>query len=266
MANQPYFEGSTLLIFGGDAGVSYDLSSTMALGIELGLRHQGKPGAAPLFADPKLARRQRHGRPLVAPDQRLRDGAVLMPAHEGGSAIMGRPRIMPLRRRLCRRAAASLVALALSEPGWAAPVSPDQAPAPLALPQVAQDIASPSTKVRRQALRGLRERGGPETLPLLASLLGDAELDIREGAVAGVIGVYVQPPGKRSINSAAAAFEVARFRVEVWPVPRELSGALVKALADEWPSVRRDAAYALGIVLTPPVSDAVAFEITCLPE
>ena len=45
-------------------------------------------------------------------------------------------------------------------------------------------------------------------------------------------------------------------------MPDELSDALVKALADEWPSVRRDAAYALGIVLTPPVSDAVAFEIT----
>ena len=54
LANQPYFEGSTLFIFGGDAGVSYDMSSTTALGIELGLRHQGKPGAAPLFADPKL--------------------------------------------------------------------------------------------------------------------------------------------------------------------------------------------------------------------
>jgi hypothetical protein len=52
--NQPYFQGSTLLIFGGDAGVSYDVSDTTALGIELGLRYQGKPGAEPLFADPKL--------------------------------------------------------------------------------------------------------------------------------------------------------------------------------------------------------------------
>jgi hypothetical protein len=54
LANQPYFEGSTLLIFGGDAGVSYDLSDKAALGIELGLRYQGKPEAEPLFADPKL--------------------------------------------------------------------------------------------------------------------------------------------------------------------------------------------------------------------
>ena len=42
------------MIFGGDAGVSYDVSDTMAVGIELGLRYQGKPEAAPLFADPNL--------------------------------------------------------------------------------------------------------------------------------------------------------------------------------------------------------------------
>ena len=54
LANQPYFEGSTLLILGGDAGISYDMSDKTALGIELGLRYQGKPGAEPLFADPKL--------------------------------------------------------------------------------------------------------------------------------------------------------------------------------------------------------------------
>jgi hypothetical protein len=52
--NLPYFQGSTLFIFGGDAGVSYDVSDRTALGIELGLRYQGKPGAEPLFADPKL--------------------------------------------------------------------------------------------------------------------------------------------------------------------------------------------------------------------
>ena len=54
LADRPYFEGSTLFIFGGDAGISYDMSSKTALGIELGLRRQGKPGAAPLFADPGL--------------------------------------------------------------------------------------------------------------------------------------------------------------------------------------------------------------------
>ena len=183
-----------------------------------------------------------------------------MPAHESRRLRIVRTPIMRSRRG-CGLAAASVVVLALSAPLWTARMAANQAPAPPVLPQVAQDIASPSAKVRRQALRGLRERGGPETLPLFARLIGDAEPDIREGAIAGVIGVYVQRPGKRSIGSAAAAFDIARFRVELWPVPDELTSALAKALADEWPSVRRDAAYALGIVLTPPISDAVAFEI-----
>jgi hypothetical protein len=52
--NVPYFKRSTLLIFGGDAGVSYDVSDTISWGVELGLRYQGQPGAEPLFADPRL--------------------------------------------------------------------------------------------------------------------------------------------------------------------------------------------------------------------
>jgi HEAT repeat protein len=157
--------------------------------------------------------------------------------------------------------AASLVALAMSTPGWAAPQSPQQASTLPALPQVAQDVASTSPQVRREALRVLRERGGAETLPLLAGLLGDAEIDIRKGALAGVISVYVYPQGGRSVESAAAAFEAARFHDQPWSVPPELATALVKALADVEPSVRRDSAYAVAIVMTPPVTDAVAFEV-----
>jgi HEAT repeat protein len=184
-----------------------------------------------------------------------------MQEHKGHPLFIVRLGMTRLRLHLYGRVAGSLVALALSAPGWAAPRSPEQASTLPPLPQVAQDVASTSAQVRRQALRGLRERGGPETLPLLAVLLGDVEIDIREGALAGVIGVYVQPTANRSINSAAAAFEAARFHDQPWSVPPELSTALVTALADEEPSVRRDAAYAVGIVLTPPVTDAVAFEI-----
>jgi hypothetical protein len=54
LADQPYFKASTLFIFGGDTGVSYDMSDTVTLGVELGLRYQGKPEAATLFADPNL--------------------------------------------------------------------------------------------------------------------------------------------------------------------------------------------------------------------
>jgi len=157
-------------------------------------------------------------------------------------------------------AAACFVAIAIAHAGAAE--SSRQAAAPPGAQQLASDIASPTDSVRRQALRSLRDRGGPETLPLLARLVTDPELDICEGAIAGVIGVYVPPAGKRSVGDAAAAFEMARFRAQVWPVPAELTAALVKALADEAPPVRRDSAYALGIALAPPVADPVAFEIT----
>jgi HEAT repeat protein len=157
-------------------------------------------------------------------------------------------------------AASWVVAMAIAHAG-AAEAFRQTAPPP-SVQQLASDIASPTASVRRQALRSLRDRGGPETLSLLARLVADPELDIREGAVAGVIAVYVPPAGKRSAGDAAAAFETARFRGQLWPVPAELTVALVKALADEAPPMRRDSAYALGIALAPPVADAVAFEIT----
>ena len=51
----PYFKSSTLFIFGGDAGISRDLSDTIAIGAEIGLRFQPKPGAEVVFEDPGLA-------------------------------------------------------------------------------------------------------------------------------------------------------------------------------------------------------------------
>jgi HEAT repeat protein len=165
-----------------------------------------------------------------------------------------------LRLRLYRRLAALFILLALAAPAWVAAESSRQASLP-GLPQLEQDIANPSAQVRRRALRALRDRGGPETLPLLARLIGDSEVDIREDAIANVILVYVQPQPDRAIDSAATAFEIARFHDQPWSVPPELSTALVAALADKQPSVRRDAAYAVGIVLPPPVSATVVFEL-----
>ena len=166
-----------------------------------------------------------------------------------------------LRPHLFVTVAASVVALTLSPSGWAAPQQPEQATTLPALQQAGQEIASPEAQVRRKALRALRDHGGPETLPLLARLVNDPELDIREGAIQNVMRTYVHPPVHQSIGSAAEAFELARLHDQPWSVPPELSTALVKALADSALSVRRDSAYAVGIVLTPPVTNAVAFEL-----
>ena len=44
-----YFEDSTMFIFGGDTGISRDLSDTIAIGAEVGLRYQPKLSPAPIL-------------------------------------------------------------------------------------------------------------------------------------------------------------------------------------------------------------------------
>ena len=132
---------------------------------------------------------------------------------------------------------------------------------PPSLQQVAQEVDSADAKVRRRALRSLRERGGPEPLALLGRLVNDEELDIREDAIDLAMRIYVQPPSKHSVGSAEEGFLLAPYRATPWPAPPDLVRGLVRALADEYPSVRRDSAYVLAIVAPVPVSSSAAFEL-----
>jgi HEAT repeat protein len=141
-----------------------------------------------------------------------------------------------------------------------APAAPQSAVS-VSLQQISQDVDSPDAGVRRKALRALRERGGPEPLPLLARLIGDNEVGIREDAIDLVARIYVEPPGGRAGGSPEDAFRLAPIRTTPWPVPPELHRALVRALADEYPSVRRDSAYTLAIVAAPPLPESAAFEL-----
>jgi HEAT repeat protein len=136
-----------------------------------------------------------------------------------------------------------------------------QPPVPASLQQVAQDVDSPDARVRRRALNALRERGGPESLALLGRLIGDEEVGIREGALDLAARIYVQPPPKHHAGSPEEAFMMSPYRVTPWPAPPELLRAVVRALGDEYPSVRRDSAYVLGIIAPPPLPPAAAFEL-----
>ena len=139
--------------------------------------------------------------------------------------------------------------------------TPDRMPLPPALRQTAQDIESPEVRVRRRALRDLREHGGPEALALLARLIGDEKRDLREDAIDLIARIYVDPPQGHRISNVEDAFGLGAFRVTPWPANDELTQALVRALADEYASVRRDSAYVLAIVSPTPVADTMAFEL-----
>lgn len=126
--------------------------------------------------------------------------------------------------------------------------------------QLAADVNSVEPKVRRAALKALASRG-PEALEPLSLLVGDPERGIRSAAIEAVVAIYVEPPAGERVSSAEDAFEWTRYRTTPWAVPPALLSNLVKGLSDEWPAVRRDAAYALGVVMLPPLEPRVADEL-----
>lgn len=128
------------------------------------------------------------------------------------------------------------------------------------LTQLAAEVNSADVKVRRAALKALASRG-PEALEPLSLLVGDPERGIRIDAIGAIVAIYVEPPPRERVSGAENAFGWTRYRTTPWAVPPALLTNLVRALADEWPSVRREAAYTLGVVMNPPIEARVADEL-----
>ena len=127
--------------------------------------------------------------------------------------------------------------------------------------QLSSDVNSAEPKVRRAALKALAALG-PEALDPISLLVADPIRDIRHEAILAVVGIFVEPPPKRRVLSAEDAFDWSPYLATPWALPPALVPNLVRALADDWPSERRDAAYALGVVLTPPIDARVSDELT----
>jgi len=137
---------------------------------------------------------------------------------------------------------------------------PEQKADTITFRQLSSDANSAEPKVRRAALKALATMG-PEALDPISLLVADPVRDIRANAILAVVRLYVEPPPKRQVTSAEVGFSWSPYLATPWPLPPVLVTNLVRALADDWPSERRDAAYALGVVLTPPVDDSVADEL-----
>ena len=138
---------------------------------------------------------------------------------------------------------------------------PEQGTDPVTFRQLASDVNSSEPKVRRAALKALASMGA-EALDPISLLVADPVRDIRHDAILAVVRIYVEPPPKRQVSSAEVGFDWSPYLATPWPVPPVLVTNLVRALADDWPSERRDAAYALGVALTPPIDARVADELT----
>ena len=131
----------------------------------------------------------------------------------------------------------------------------------LTIAQLSDQVNSADAKVRRAALKALATRGA-EALDPLSLLVGDPERDIRSQAIEAILAIYVVPPARERVSSAEGAFDWTQYRTTPWPVSPALLTNLLRALSDDWPSVRRDAAYGLGVVLTAPIDQRVADELT----
>ena len=160
-------------------------------------------------------------------------------------------------RRLPRLLLSAAVAIIVVTPAVSS-ASPDQEAQTIT--QLSDQVNSADPKVRRAALKALATRGA-EALDPLSLLVADPEHGIRGDAIDAIVAIYVEPPARERISSAEGAFGWTRYRTTPWAVPPVLVTNLVRGLADDWPSVRRDSAYALGVVLTPPIDPRVADEL-----
>ena len=164
-------------------------------------------------------------------------------------------------RRTLGATSVLVAALATVIAAAAAPAGAGQAAPPPPVTQLAADVQSPDSSVRRAALRALAAGGSPEALGPLGILVTDEDNGIQLGAIAAVLDIYVVPPSGRRAGSAEAAFFQAPYNATPWPAPAQLTTGLTKALADDWPAVRRDAVYALGVISPVPAGESVAREV-----
>ena len=192
---------------------------------------------------------------MVAADQRVGNMEIQM-----RGLRMSRPLITtsigPAAWKACGVLAWACAAL-ISLPATSRSAAAQDAPS---IRQLSDDVNSSDAGVRRKALKGLSAMGS-EALAPLSLLVADPVRSIRGDAISAVAAIYVQPPPKKRVGSAQDAFDWGPFRVSPWALPPALVPNLVKALSDDWPSIRRDAVYTLGVVLPAPADRPTGDEL-----
>ena len=193
---------------------------------------------------------------MVAAHQRVSNMEVQMRVMRMSRLLIATTSIGPASWKW-RWVLASAFAALMSGPAtsWSAPAQ--DAPS---IRQLTADVNSDDAGVRRKALKGLSSMGS-EALEPLSLLVADPVRSIRGDAITAVAAIYVQPPPKKRVGSAEDAFGWGPFRVSPWALPPALVPNLVKALSDDWPSIRRDAVYTLGVVLPSPADRPTGDEL-----
>lgn len=112
-------------------------------------------------------------------------------------------------------------------------------------------VRDPEAKVRLEMVRALRQLRDLTAVPTLATSLGDGDPKVREEVLATLVELYTERERSTAIDRFLEVFsdEDERAALPLYtPVEPAVYAALARALSDAEPGVRRQAAFALGIL------------------
>ncbi len=135
---------------------------------------------------------------------------------------------------------------------------------PEAITPLNEAMRDPEAKVRREVAKSLRVYRNPATLDGLLMGLRDEDRNVRTESLLGVVEVYVDPDDRRPMERFLGAFSERQPRPPaepVIPVEERVVLGLEARLQDEESSIRRQAAWALGLLSVDEAVDSLGMAL-----
>lgn len=120
-----------------------------------------------------------------------------------------------------------------------------------AVTHLAALVRDPDEKVRLEVVRALRELRDLSAVPALVTAMGDGDPKIREESIGTLVELYAERERTSTVGRFLELFSDEDERASLLPfasVDPSVHKALATALRDEESDIRRESAYALGIL------------------
>ena len=120
-----------------------------------------------------------------------------------------------------------------------------------AIPALSALVRDPEVKVRSALVRAFRELRDLTAVPALVTQLEDGDTHVREEAIGALVELYAEREGGSTVEGFLQVF-ADEFDRNSLPTIAVVDGSVIQALSkrlrDEEKSIRREAAFALGIL------------------
>ncbi len=135
---------------------------------------------------------------------------------------------------------------------------------PEAIGPLTEAMRDPEVKVRREVVKALRAQLNPAAIDGLLVALRDEDPNVRNDALGGLVDIYIHPDQRRPMNRFLAVFKDQQPRPAVRPVrpvEEKVVLGLEARLQDDEASLRRQAAFALGILRAEEAVDSLGMAL-----